>query len=110
MFIVDAKGGLGNQMYQYALYRSLQEQGREAALCLLHYERAQSDANTRIVAHGRRFLLEDICRVRVDCAKTEDVFRLGSVKTDFFSKVWRKLGCYKSTHIREEVEGYPSME
>ena len=110
MFIIDAKGGLGNQMYQYALYRSLQEQGREAYLSLLHYERAQQNPHTHIVAHGRRFLLEDICNVKVECPEIKDVFRLGSVKNDFFSKVLRKLGMYKATHIREEADGYPSLE
>lgn len=110
MFIIDAKGGLGNQMFQYALYRALQEQGREAYLCLLHYERAQQNIYSHIVAHGRYFLLENICNVKVDCAAERDIFRLGSVRNGFFAKVLRKLGWYKATHVREEAAGYPDLQ
>ena len=110
MLIVKVKDGLGNQMYQYALYRALQEHGREAYLSLFHYEYVQQKASHRVVAHGRRFLLEDICNVKVDRATKEDIFRLGSVNTGFFAKVLRRLGFYKATHIREEVCNYPNLE
>lgn len=110
MYIIDAKGGLGNQMYEYALFRALQEKGKEAYISLLHYQRAQNNANTHIVSHGRRFLLEDIFNVKVSYADEEAIKKLGSVGTSFFAKVLRKLKLYKKTHIRETAYNYPNME
>lgn len=42
MVIVEVTGGLGNQMFQFALYRRLKEMGKEAALDLSFYKSKQS--------------------------------------------------------------------
>lgn len=42
MIIVEVTGGLGNQMFQYALYRRLKQMGKAAALDLSFYKTKQS--------------------------------------------------------------------
>lgn len=58
MVIVKISGGLGNQMYQYALYRKYISMGVEAKISISYYE------NTEILnvvpQHSVKFLLEEV--------------------------------------------------
>ena len=42
MIIVEVTGGLGNQMFQYALYRKLQLSGKDVKLDLAFYHTKQT--------------------------------------------------------------------
>ena len=39
MLIVHLRGGLGNQMFQYALYQAAVESGKKASLDLSHFNK-----------------------------------------------------------------------
>lgn len=66
MVIVEVTGGLGNQMFQYALYRRLKQMGKDAALDLSFYKTKQS---------LRRFEL-DIFQVPYEIAPKREILKL----------------------------------
>lgn len=66
MVIVEVTGGLGNQMFQYALYRRLEQMGKEAALDLAFYKTKQS---------LRKFGL-DIFQVSYKVASKQEILKL----------------------------------
>ena len=106
MYIVDFCGGLGNQMYQYALFRALQEKGIDAKMSTIHYEHT----GDHIPQHGKSFLLADIFNIKADYADKKYINRLGDVSRGFFARALRKLGCYKKTHKKESECDYPTMD
>lgn len=103
MIIVDICGGLGNQMFQYALYCELIVNGKEAMISLRHFEDIKNGKWKNIPLHGKCFLLDDIFNIEYQVATREEVEKLGSVGSDFFSRMLSKLGCRKQTHIKEEL-------
>ena len=56
MIIIKLSGGLGNQMYQYALYRKFQIMGVDAKLSVCNYLKK----NETVPSHGSKYLLKGI--------------------------------------------------
>ena len=110
MIIINSKGGLGNQMFQYALYLSLRKAGKDAQLCLEHFDWASKEQNNKIVQHGKKFLIEDVFDTTAVKASSSDIKRMSNVGMDFYSRVKRKLGIEKKTHLYEEKMGNPSFD
>ncbi len=102
MIIVNVKGGLGNQMYQYALYLALRKAGKDARLSLLHFEDVAKGKWKNIPAHGQKFLLEELFGVSYEAASARETRRLGSVRMNLLARLMRKKNIYKKTHLREE--------
>ncbi|WP_034445545.1 alpha-1,2-fucosyltransferase [Butyrivibrio sp. AE2032] len=94
MIIIQLKGGLGNQMFQYALYKELQHRGKEVKI---------DDVNGFI---GDELRVPVLGRfgVEYDRATQEEVVALTDSKMDIFSRIRRKLTGRKTFRI-DELEG-----
>lgn len=91
MVIVEVTGGLGNQMFQYALYRQLQCMGKNVKLDLSFYNTKQT---------LRRFEL-DVFRVSYEVAAKGEICRLRGYTADasrpekiLTTKIYRKPNVY----------------
>ena len=77
MVIIGVSGGLGNQMFQYALYRKLLTLGKKAKLDLSYFS-----APNRI----RDFEL-DIFNVKFEMAKSNEIIRMGVNDYTFWGNI-----------------------
>lgn len=91
MIIIKVKGRLGNQMFDYALYKQLHSMGKVVKLDFsqLYLENIKNELT---VFTG------------LDCeqATADDIARLGDCKKDLISKIRRKIGFRKKSHIYEK--------
>ncbi len=94
MIIIQLKGGLGNQMFQYALYRELKHRGKEVKI---DDESGFVDDKLRVPVLGR-------FGVTYDKASKEEIIALTDARMDFWSRVKRKLFGRKTSRI-DEKEG-----
>lgn len=86
MLIVEVKGGLGNQMQQYALYQKLLHLGKEAKLDLSWFD----EENQEKMLAPRRFELDDFVGLPYEtCTKEEKQSIAGS--DSFLGKTARKF-------------------
>ena len=92
MIIIQLKGGLGNQMFQYALYKSLKKRGKEVKI----------DDKTGFVNDKLRVPVLSRWGVEYDKATDEEIVNLTDSKMDIFSRIRRKLTGRKSYRIDEE--------
>jgi hypothetical protein len=97
MIIVRLQGRLGNQMFQYALAKSLQESGKNVTIdsSMLKY-----DGN-----HNELGLFENVKSEYIE-ADSHLVAKLGDCNKSFPYKVKRKIIGYKKTHILENNYAY----
>jgi hypothetical protein len=101
MIIVRIIGGLGNQMFQYALYRSLKEKGREVKMDLSGF------ANYGL---HNGYELSSIFEVKESIASEHEIKMLSDSSEDFFNKAKRKLmGRKKSHFIQQEFRFIPQV-
>lgn len=103
MIIIDICGGLGNQMFQYALYCELLMKGKDVKLSLRHFEDIEKGKWRNIPQHGKKFLLNEIFNIEYQLATRKETKKLGSIGTDFMSRFIYKLGYRKKTHIKEDM-------
>ena len=94
MIIIQLKGGLGNQMFQYALYKELKHRGREVKI----------DDVSGFVNDKLRVPVLDRFGVEYERATREEVVDLTDSKMDIFSRIRRKLTGRKTYRI-DEMEG-----
>ena len=94
MIIIQLKGGLGNQMFQYALYKELKYRGKDVKI----------DDESGFVDDKLRVPVLDRFGVTYDKATREEIIALTDAKMDFLSRVKRKLFGRKSFRI-DETEG-----
>ncbi len=94
MIIIQLKGGLGNQMFQYALYKELKHRGKEVKI---------DDVNGFIGDELRVPVLQRF-GVEYDRATKEEIVKLTDSKMDIFSRIRRKLTGRKTFRI-DEMEG-----
>lgn len=92
MIIIRFIGGLGNQMFQYALYEKYKSLGCEVYADLSAYEKS-----------GMEYQL-DIFGIHVTQAQKKDIRRLSGNGMDLRSRIARKLGMKKSTYCVEDPE------
>lgn len=98
MVIVRLTGRMGNQMFQYALARSLQSKGKEVYIdsSMLKY-----DGN-----HYELGIFPGCTAISEASEKDKDV--LGDCHKDIVSKVKRKVLGYRKTHVVEKGYQYHS--
>ena len=94
MIIIQLKGGLGNQMFQYALYRELKHRGREVKI----------DDWTGFEGDKLRVPVLDRFGIEYDRATKEEVIDITDSKMDIFSRIRRKITGRKTFRI-DEKEG-----
>ena len=92
MIIIQLKGGLGNQMFQYALYRELKSLGREVKI----------DDETGFVDDKLRVPVLYRFGIEYDKATRDEIIKLTDSKMDIFSRIRRKLFGRKTHRIDEE--------
>ena len=94
MIIIQLKGGLGNQMFQYALYKELKARGRDVKI----------DDESGFVHDALRIPVLDRFGVEYDKATQEEVIEITDSKMDIFSRIRRKLTGRKTFRI-DETDG-----
>ncbi len=94
MIIIQLKGGLGNQMFQYALYRELLHRGKEVKI----------DDVSGFVDDKLRTPVLDRFGVEYERATREEIVEITDARMDFWSRVRRKLFGRKTARI-DETEG-----
>ncbi len=94
MIIIQLKGGLGNQMFQYALYKELKHRGKDVKI----------DDESGFVDDKLRVPVLDRFGVTYDKATREEIIALTDARMDFLSRVKRKLFGRKTFRI-DETEG-----
>lgn len=92
MIIIRMKGGIGNQMFQYALYTELKYLGRDVKM---------DDVNGFLHDEQRDPVLKETFGVTYDAATDEEIRTLRDSYMDFFSRVRRRL---TGRHSKEIVE------
>ena len=104
MIIIHVMGGLGNQLYQYALYEKFKFLGKEVKLDLFAYKGAQGEEK-----EWRSFELEWLDGVAYEIC-TEDERRLfldNSMK--FIDRVRRKLIGRREKTVKEDADYMPEI-
>ena len=81
MIIIQMKGGLGNQLFQYALYRQLQAMGREVKM----------DDETGLRDDKQRDPVLSDLGLEYERASAEEIIRITDSAMDLVSRVRRKL-------------------
>ena len=96
MIIVRLTGRLGNQMFQYALARSLQAQGKEVYIdsSMLKYD----GNHYELGIYAGCFSIREVTM--------KDRNRLGDCRKNLIFKIKRKIIGYKKTHIVEKGYQY----
>ncbi len=92
MIIIQLKGGLGNQMFQYALYKELQARGKEVKI----------DDVSGFVDDKLRIPVLQRFGIEYDKATRAEVVKITDSKMDIFSRIRRKLTGRKTFRIDEE--------
>lgn len=94
MLIIRQQGRLGNQMFQYALYRSLEEKGKEVFLDCDHHVNLQE-----------RNGLDIFPNITYKVAQISDSEKLGNCKWTIFNRILRKIGkTTKKSHYKEKYD------
>lgn len=101
MIIVRIIGGLGNQMFQYSLYRNLLEKGYNVKIDI-------NDFKDYELHNG--FELNKIFKLNMNFATLEEVNKLKDNKSDFLNRARRKLLGYKKSYFRQSNQMFiPSI-
>lgn len=97
MVIIRVIGGLGNQLYQYALYEKMKSLGKEVKLDITDYTKYAREPERRALelAYFEKLPYE-VCTMEERYALTDD-------KQAFLSKVRRKLfGKHRNIYVEQE--------
>lgn len=99
MLIIRVMGGLGNQLFQYALYELLLQKGKEVCLDISHYSEEEGKGDKRpldlTLFSGIKFGV---------CAEKEK-FKYLDEKNTFWAKVRRKF-FFSYRHVIDEDKQY----
>ncbi len=90
MLIIKFIGGLGNQMFQYAFYKSLEKMGKDVKADISGYEDYE-------LHNG--FELEKIFGINLKYANMYDIEKYIIKKNDIIKKIMRKVSNDHATHI-----------
>lgn len=104
MVIIHVMGGLGNQLYQYALYEKFRVLGKEAKLDLYAYQEAEGEDR-----EWRALELEwlDGLQYEVCTAQERGVFLDNGMKLS--DRVRRKITGRRDRTVREETDYMPQI-
>lgn len=96
MIIVKVMGGLGNQLFQYALYRQFQENGKEAYLDISwYYENKGAD---------RKYQLDLFNTKILKCSRRQK-YQLANNDQNIFGILYHRIFGNKKSHIVDSVSG-----
>lgn len=96
MIIIRMTGGLGNQMFQYALYLKLKSQGKEVFM----------DDFTEYEGRDARPLMLWVFGIRYECAGQDDVNKITDGLLNPFHRIRRKLFGRQSLEYQEGTSGF----
>lgn len=102
MVIVQMLGGLGNQMFQYALYRAFLQKGEAAKLDISWIEKNKTEKENIIP-------IWDVFDLDMNLATEKEIQRLADSAMDPFTRVRRKLFGRRKTYISEKLADYGSF-
>lgn len=94
MIIIRMMGGLGNQMFQYALYLQLKALGKEVKIDDVYGFRDDEQRNP---------VLEDMFGITYDKASDAEVVDITDSYLDFFSRVRRKIFGRRTKEYEEQT-------
>ena len=100
MIIVKVTGGLGNQMFQYALYRVCKNNGVKAKLDINSFD--------RIVQHNG-YEIERVFNLKADLATDYEIEKYQDNNMDILSKIIRKIGLRKRYFAETDFKYYPEI-
>lgn len=103
MLIVRVMGGLGNQLFQYALYELLLHQGKEVCLDVSHY------SGDKVVHDKRPLDLILFDEIEFETCKDKDKFKYLDEKRTFFAKVRQKFFYTYHRVINEKSQYMPEI-
>ena len=101
MLIIRVMGGLGNQLYQYALYELLKQQGKQVCLDISHYDIEESLRDKRTLD---LLLFENLS---FEVCSLKEKYKYLDERNNFFDLVRRKLRI-RYCYVTEEREQYMS--
>lgn len=101
MLIVGIKGGLGNQMFQYALYCALREQRSDVMISTVHFELLKKGAVKGIPKHGTNFLLDEVFAIDYEEAPHQTVRKYIYTGTGVFTRLLRHFKINKKGYYAE---------
>ena len=91
MIIIQLSGGLGNQMFQYALYASMLEMGKDVRIDVSSLEKLK-------IHNG--FELDYVFGLIPNFANNEEVKKLRTSDNGLITRISNKTGLTKSTHFK----------
>lgn len=104
MILIHVMGGLGNQLYQYALYEKMKNLGKNVKLDTYAY--CDESGEDR---EWRELELDKFPSIQYDRATKEDRMKLLDNSSLFTAKIRRKLLGRKDKTIRESKEYMPEI-
>lgn len=104
MIIIHVMGGLGNQLYQYALSEKLKSLGKEVKLDFYAYKEAQGDDR-----EWRELELERLWGLEYEVCTKEERTRFLDNRMRFIDRVRRKLTGRKNRTIEETSDYMPEI-
>lgn len=112
MIVVKVFGGLGNQMFQYMLYRKFVSLGNEAKLDILYYDwmkRQQEKRRPGIYNHNSDFVLGRVLNIEENYMSPEEAREYRFTGMDSFSRTLRKLKLCGGDYYRWKDENVGSL-
>lgn len=104
MIVIHAMGGLGNQLYQYALYEKMKKMGKNVKLDTYAYEMAQGDEK-----EWRKLELDRFPTIQYEKATEWDRVQLLDNSMKVGARVRRKLLGRKDKTVKETTEYMPEI-
>lgn len=90
MIIIKVMGGLGNQMFQYALYKKLLQINKDVKVDIHYFNN---------VAMHNGYELNKVFDLNPSIATNNEIKRLGDTERCISSKIRRKMGFKKKSHF-----------
>lgn len=104
MIIIHVMGGMGNQLYQYAMYEKLKSMGKDVRLDLYAYSEEAGDEK-----EWRNLELTRFCDLNYAVCTPQERTRLLDNSMSFWCRVRRKLFGRRNTTIEENAEYMPEI-
>lgn len=82
MNIVKISAGLGNQIFQYAFYRTLKKNSPDTKMDILEFNYRK---------HHNGYELEKVFNIVPDYATQQEINKIADISKDFFSEIRRKI-------------------